>query len=218
LFVFGKFFAAVELTIVHKSNNNQLFFLTDGLNIIFPNEDCQRLTLVRQLVEKQDDIYKCLSIDFPYWYNTKLGLKEIEHALCEYSKFHRIQLSLLSTSSPSSTSSKKTIPQRKTTSQRLFKSSSSLYDNNNKVCTKCDKIIIIVLPIAIISNNTNSRNKNNNYEFGYVKCDTCNAFQCKQCFVSDDDVNIGDNKNNNMGNLNLCRGWCCEKCELFRTK
>ena len=47
------------------------------------------------LVQYQDVFYQRLGLDFPYWNGGALTIKEIEHALCEYSKFKRIQANLL---------------------------------------------------------------------------------------------------------------------------
>jgi len=41
-------------------------------------------------VDSQNDIYSKLGVDFPKWKETPLGLKEMEHALCEYSKYKKV--------------------------------------------------------------------------------------------------------------------------------
>jgi hypothetical protein len=65
----------------------------DGLRIIIPvtKSDGRVLQLVqaRALVKHQYLVYQALGITFPYWEGKPLTLKEVEHALCEYSKFRR---------------------------------------------------------------------------------------------------------------------------------
>jgi hypothetical protein len=48
------------------------------------------LELCQQLVQVQDQIYP-QSMTFPKWRNRNLTLKEIEHALCEFSKYRRVE-------------------------------------------------------------------------------------------------------------------------------
>lgn len=57
-----------------------------GLNVTNRN-----LSLARSLVQYQRDVYDALQLSFPYWRGRCLTIKEIEHALCEYSKFKRVQ-------------------------------------------------------------------------------------------------------------------------------
>jgi len=52
--------------------------------------------LAKQLVRTQDKIYESLGVKFPRWQGCSMGLKEVEHALCEYQKYRTIHLILLS--------------------------------------------------------------------------------------------------------------------------
>jgi len=66
----------------------------DGLRQIFTcRGKVSDLELTQQLVAHQSDVYSALEIDFPYWEGKRLTLKELEHALCEYSKFNRCNAS-----------------------------------------------------------------------------------------------------------------------------
>lgn len=49
------------------------------------------LVQARILTALQDPIFETLGLQFPYWKGKRLTLKEIEHALCEYSKYHRLE-------------------------------------------------------------------------------------------------------------------------------
>jgi hypothetical protein len=42
------------------------------------------------LVKSADTFYRMIGVQFPYWRGKKLSLEEIEHALCEYQKYHTI--------------------------------------------------------------------------------------------------------------------------------
>jgi len=66
-----------------------------GLACIFdPSNFESELDQAISLVQYQDIFYERLEVDFPYWNGRALTIKEIEHALCEYSKFKRIQADL----------------------------------------------------------------------------------------------------------------------------
>jgi hypothetical protein len=76
-------------------------------------------------VDYQDEVYEDISrggltVSFPKWRNRSLTLKEIEHALCEFSKFQRIE---------------RAVGKKQNTGQRLRKSRSSLDDI--KSCPLC---------------------------------------------------------------------------------
>ena len=94
-----------------------------GLTCIFgpSNEVESRLDQAMSLVQYQDVFYQSLGLDFPYWNGSALTIKEIEHALCEYSKFKRIQADLQNN--------------RKVTGKRRRKSRSK-YDLNKR-CRDC---------------------------------------------------------------------------------
>lgn len=61
----------------------------DGLQKIFPEPTGRELRLAQELVKHQSIVYEALGLSFPYWEGKALTLKEVEHALCEYSKFKR---------------------------------------------------------------------------------------------------------------------------------
>jgi len=61
-----------------------------GLSTIFPNAKSPHLELAQQLAEHHDQVYSDLGVEFPFWRGRPLTIKEIEHALCEFSKFSRI--------------------------------------------------------------------------------------------------------------------------------
>jgi hypothetical protein len=64
----------------------------NGLNALFGTSAKQfdQLDLLRLLTNIQEHVYGCLSLRFPKWDNRWLTLKNMEHVLCEYSKFVRI--------------------------------------------------------------------------------------------------------------------------------
>jgi hypothetical protein len=71
-----------------------ILFASDGLQqIIIPRTKSDgrelQLTQAQALVNNQSLVYQALGITFPYWEGKLLTLKEVEHALCEYSKFKR---------------------------------------------------------------------------------------------------------------------------------
>jgi hypothetical protein len=51
------------------------------------------LNLALHLVEHQEVAFGALGVKFPYWRGRRLGIKEIEHALCEFAKFKGLQSS-----------------------------------------------------------------------------------------------------------------------------
>ena len=57
-----------------------------GLQLIFPNQ-APSLELAQSLVICHRQVYRDLGIEFPYWQDRPLTIKEMEHALCEYAKF-----------------------------------------------------------------------------------------------------------------------------------
>jgi hypothetical protein len=67
--------------------------VADGLRIIIPKtkSDGQesQLAQAQALVKHHALVYQALGITFPYWEGKPLTLKEVEHGLCEYSKFKR---------------------------------------------------------------------------------------------------------------------------------
>lgn len=44
------------------------------------------LELAHRLVDRQEDVYRALGVEFPYWRGRPLTIKEVEHALCEFQK------------------------------------------------------------------------------------------------------------------------------------
>jgi len=90
-----------------------------GLKRIFSvNPDRDGLELAQKLTKIMDYGFKALNLDFPYFLNRKLTLKNIEHALCEYDKYFRAALNM-------------------PTRERFFHSRSSTLDITN--CMDCDK-------------------------------------------------------------------------------
>jgi len=77
------------------SDTLRLYFATyvEGLEIIFPNSqqvDCY--SQAKTLVLCQKYIFKSLNVKSPKWNgNHLLSLKEMEHGLCDYSKYVRIK-------------------------------------------------------------------------------------------------------------------------------
>ena len=78
-----------------KAGIGEIFFGTDHPPKGVKNEEYLRLTQL--LVDYQDDILRQLKstdgieLVFPKWRNKPIGLKEMEHALCEFSKLQRIE-------------------------------------------------------------------------------------------------------------------------------
>lgn len=80
------------------------------------------LELIQQLQKRQDDVFcNCLGVRFPRFAGRALSLKNIEHALCEFSKYTAMQ-KMLSTG-------------QKVSGQRTNKSRQSL--DREKVCLGC---------------------------------------------------------------------------------
>jgi hypothetical protein len=89
-----------------------------GLRRIFTvKSEKEELPLAQHLTKIMDYGFNALGLDFPYFLNRKLTLKNIEHALCEYDKYFRA-----ATKQP--------------TRERLFNSRSSLDTNS---CLECSK-------------------------------------------------------------------------------
>lgn len=97
-----------------------------GLEIIFGSEKCSReghLALAQGLVRSQSVYYdEILQVTFPYWNGRKLGIKEIEHALCEYAKFRRLVVATANSTTKAATVA-------------LYQSRSALDDDQN--CVVC---------------------------------------------------------------------------------
>ena len=68
-----------------------------GIKLIFGSikRKQSELDLARILQSIQGDVYKDLGIEFPQWNGMSLSLKNIEHALCEYSKYSKIHGTLI---------------------------------------------------------------------------------------------------------------------------
>jgi hypothetical protein len=66
-------------------------FWEGGLALIFPSSTTKTETLKNQaalkLVHHQELFLNAMKLNFPYWQGKRLGIKEIENALCSYSKF-----------------------------------------------------------------------------------------------------------------------------------
>ena len=63
-----------------------------GLDLIFLKSKLSTpLQSAKKLVNLQSSVYRSLGIEFPYWDGRTLSLKEVEHSLCEYSKYRRIE-------------------------------------------------------------------------------------------------------------------------------
>lgn len=60
-----------------------------GLRLIFPYK--YKKDLLRELYTLRDMQVKSLGKDFPYWQRRKLTLRDIEHAVCEFGKYHRMK-------------------------------------------------------------------------------------------------------------------------------
>jgi len=91
-----------------------------GLRRIFTvKSEKEELPLAQHLTKIMDYGFKALGLQFTYFLNRKLTLKNIEHALCEYDKYFRA-----ATKQP--------------TRERLFNSRSSLDTNS---CLECSKRI-----------------------------------------------------------------------------
>ena len=94
---------------------------TDGLRLIFPNaKPSEMMELAHYLVGYHKQFFCALGLDFPYWNNKLLGMKEIEHALCEYCKFKKIIADFA---------------KNKKSSRRKYKSRALL---DEKPCKMCD--------------------------------------------------------------------------------
>ena len=64
-----------------------------GLRKIFEvKSESEELTLTKHLTKIMSYCFKSLELNFPYFLNRKLTLKNIEHALCEYDKYYRFAL------------------------------------------------------------------------------------------------------------------------------
>jgi alpha-glutamyl/putrescinyl thymine pyrophosphorylase clade 1 len=93
-----------------------------GLRLIFPTEVRCKLDqqdLARRLVRDQMAVYGMLGVDFPVWNDRCMGLKEVEHALCEFSKYKRME-------------------SNKTTKARYYRSRGTM--DCNKVCKRCHEV------------------------------------------------------------------------------
>ena len=49
------------------------------------------LSLAQELVQQQGEVYRRLGLNAPTWAGRALGVKEVEHSLCEYIRFKRLQ-------------------------------------------------------------------------------------------------------------------------------
>ena len=58
-----------------------------GLKKIFGRVAIPTLKLAQLLVDKHQQVYDHLGVQFPFWRGRALTMKEIEHALCEFQKF-----------------------------------------------------------------------------------------------------------------------------------
>ena len=77
-----------------QGRHSRVFFTpaADGLKHIFSKTaDCDPLELAQSLEENQKAFYDALGLEFPTWNGNEIGLKEIEHSLCEYSKYQRFR-------------------------------------------------------------------------------------------------------------------------------
>lgn len=96
----------------------------EGIDIIFDVRKSQGLgylDLVRELESIQDGVYDAMGLRFRQLDGKNLSLKVIEHALCEFSKFSKLQKSLSRKQKPSGC--------------RFRKSRSSMDAQKN--CNKC---------------------------------------------------------------------------------
>ena len=59
---------------------------TEGLDIIFPGAT-DYMEAASSIVEHQIEAFAQENLNFPFWNGRKLTIKEIEHSLCEYSKY-----------------------------------------------------------------------------------------------------------------------------------
>ena len=114
-----------------NSTISLLKLLAAGIEEIFfqgrSSHRCDYMQYVKQLVGSQDLVFEELSsngmhLNFPRWRNKPLTAKEIEHALCEFSKFQRIERNLAAG--------------KNYTGQRLRKTRSSF--DNDKNCLLCN--------------------------------------------------------------------------------
>jgi hypothetical protein len=129
-----------------------------GLEIIFGSAKCRQeghLVLAQGLVRSQTHYYdEILHVIFPYWNGRKLGIKEIEHALCEYAKFHRL---VVATANSTTSTKAATVA--------LYQSRSALDDDQNCVVCRVDA-------------------RNDDDDNILFLCDTCNRPHCRDCCVA----------------------------------
>lgn len=123
----GPFFAwqiccdFLELKIINFDENSWTCLgpgAKEGLRRIFSvKSEREELPLAQHLTKIMDYCFKALNLQFPYFLNRKLTLKNIEHALCEYDKYFRAAI-------------------KQPTRERIFHSRSSL---DSKSCLECKK-------------------------------------------------------------------------------
>ena len=161
------------------------------------------LHYTRLLVDHQDRFYEeikkgnfGMQLKFPKWRGRCLTMREIEHALCEFSRFQRIDRALNKGDSANS---------------RLLKS--RRYLDQRDVCCKCNQRV---------RTTTKPNGKKGNQHFlteidsgGLTLrwCDTCNQGYCKECSFSDKamrkTIDIAEKE----------QSWLCYRCcdlESFR--
>jgi len=66
----------------------------NGLMMMFDNEKMtatQMLERSKKLQREQLHEFKKMHIEFPFWQGKEISLKNIEHALCEFSRYRRLQ-------------------------------------------------------------------------------------------------------------------------------
>jgi len=67
----------------------------NGLKMMFDNEKMtavQMLERAKKLQRDQLHEFKKMHIEFPFWQGKEISLKNIEHALCEFSRYRLLQL------------------------------------------------------------------------------------------------------------------------------
>lgn len=135
--------------------------LLEGIDIIFAGGQIHGLgylALARELERVQDGVFDAMELQFPKLDGKHLSLKVIEHGLCEFSKFSRLQKSL----------SRKQMP----SGYRLMKSRSNMDAQKDCKCGNSEDVFFCDFCLTAFCTDCETPGPNS-----WWKCPRCTAFE-----------------------------------------
>lgn len=63
----------------------------DKATMTMMDQQTEALRLIKVLVEKQNDVFAAIGVQFPTWDNRPLTVKDLVHCLNQYSKYVQLQ-------------------------------------------------------------------------------------------------------------------------------